>query len=90
MDESRVWDPGEFLIEINAVTQYDIRQGVVASADNEDNTDLERTDLDTHENMVVLGRNFCVVNNSGKLPEVHPFSPEYESLKNPIVNPSMQ
>ena len=36
--------------------------------------------------MVVLGRNCHVVNYSGKIEDVHPFSPEYQSLQVPIVD----
>ena len=47
-------------------------------------------DLDTHSNVVAFGRNCYVVNNSGKVAEFHPFSPEYEALKVPIVDVIMQ
>ena len=90
LDESRVCDLGKVLIEINSVTKHDMRQCVVASSDNEDRTYLERKDLDTHTNMVVLGINYYVVNNLGKVAEVRLFSPEYEALKFPIVNAVMQ
>ena len=36
--------------------------------------------------MVVLGRYCYVVNYSGKTAEVHPFSPDYETLQVPIVD----
>ena len=65
-------------------------QGIVASTEHENSTYFERTDLDTHANMVVLGRNCHVVNYSGKTAEVHPFSPEYESLQVPIVHAIIQ
>ena len=90
-DESRVQDPGkDTIIDIDAVTKSAIRQGIVASAENDDSTYFERTDLDTHANMVVLGRNCHVVNYLGKTAEVHPFSPEYEALQVPIVDAVIQ
>ena len=65
-------------------------QGIVASTENEDSTCFERMDLDTHANMVVLGRNCHVVNYSGKTAEVRPFSPDYEALQVPIVDSVVQ
>ena len=63
------------MIEIDAVTKNAMNQGVVSSADENDSTDLERTDLDSHEKMVVLGRNCYIVNRSRRIAEVHPYSP---------------
>ena len=65
-------------------------QGIVASEENEDSTYFERTDLDIHANMVVLGRNCHVVNYQEKTVEVHPFSPDYEVLQVPIVEAVIQ
>ena len=90
-DESRVWGPGEdSIIGIDAVRKSSMCQGIVASTENENITYFERMDLDTHANMVVLGRNCHVVNYSGKTAEVHPFSPEYEALQVPIVHAVIQ
>ena len=61
-DESRVWDPGEdAIVDIDDVTRSSVCQGIVASAKNEDSTYFESMDLDTHPNLVVLGRNCHVV-----------------------------
>ena len=43
VDESRLWDP--WVIEIDLVTKNSTNQGIVESADNNDSTDLEITDL---------------------------------------------
>ena len=40
--------------------------------------------------MVVLGRNCYLLNNSGKVAEVHPIIPEHEALKVPTVDSVMQ
>ena len=41
--------------------------------------------------MLVLARNYCIVNYSRKTAEVQPFSPEHKSLVEvPIVNSVMQ
>ena len=57
-DGSRVWDPGENnIIEIDDVTRSSTCQDIVASTEDEDSTYFERTGLDPHANMVVLGKN---------------------------------
>ena len=40
-----------------------------------------RTELDSHENMVVVGRHAYILKSSGRTAQVCPFTPEYESLK---------
>ena len=40
-----------------------------------------RIELDPHANMVVLGRHAYIMNLSGRIAQVSPFTPEYESLK---------
>ena len=46
---------------------------------------LSRTDLDSHADMVVVGKNPAITNDAGR--KVSPFTPDYESLsKMPIVD----
>ena len=46
-----------------------------------------RTELDSHANMVVFGRNSIVIAESGRYAEVNPFTPDLDSLKRvPIVD----
>ena len=40
-----------------------------------------RTELDSHANMVALGRHAYIMNSSGRTAQFSPFTPEYESLK---------
>ena len=40
-----------------------------------------RTELDSHVNMVVVGKNCYVIDLTGETMDVCPFTPEYESLK---------
>ena len=48
---------------------------------------ISRTELDSHANMVVLGRHSLVVANTGKTAQVSPFTPDYKSMENvPIVD----
>ena len=37
-------------------------------------------DLDTHMNVLALGRNCNIINYSGNTAEVQPFSPEHKEL----------
>ena len=63
-----------------------MRQGIVASVEDNSSAYFERMNLETHANMVVLRRNCYIANHSGNTVEAHPFSLEYESLKVPIVD----
>ena len=67
-----------------------MRQGIVASEEDNDMTYFEITDLDTHANMAVPGRKCYIVNHPGKIVVVHPFSSECEVLKVPIVDAVMK
>ena len=39
-----------------------------------------RKELESHVNMVVVGRHAYILNSSGRTAQVSPFTPEYESL----------
>ena len=48
---------------------------------------LSRTDLDSHANIVIVGKHAAIKNGAGRRAEVIPFTPDYESLsKVPIVD----
>ena len=50
-------------------------------------TDIEsRTDLDSHANMPVVGRNTYIFRYTGKTASVSAFSPDYDPLKTKIVD----
>ena len=52
-----------------------------------DGDNLSRTDLDSHANMVVVGKHAAIINDTCRRAEVSPFTPDYESLsKMPIVD----
>jgi len=50
-----------------------------------DNT-TNRTELDSHANMVVLGAPSTVLNTTGKTVSVNPFSPDFSPLEVPLVD----
>ena len=81
----------------NAYISYVIAQSklTVSMIDGEDDNNGDhkivdsnsRTDLDSHANMVVLGRHARVIAYTGKTAQVSPFTPEYKSLEDvPIVD----
>ena len=46
-----------------------------------------RTELDSHANMVAVGRHAYILNSSGRTAQIIPFTPEYELLKEvPIID----
>jgi hypothetical protein len=98
-ENSRRWDPGETNPEeTNPGNSGEVKPNrhlavlvstamISAAIDNEDDDGCSRTDLDSHANMVVVGRHALIVSTSGKTAEVSPFTPDYEALqKVPIVD----
>ena len=43
-------------------------------------TQESRTELDTHANMVVIGRNSQAISWPGQTVQVNPFTPDYKAL----------
>ena len=52
--------------------------------------ELSRTELDSHANMPVVGRNSYVISNSGKTADVNAFTPDHAPLTIPIVDAAIQ
>ena len=48
------------------------------------------TELDSHANMPVAGKEALFVEHSGKTVEVSPFTPDYKPIKVGVVNPVVQ
>ena len=64
---------------------------IVASMEVDIETDGQsRTELDSHANMPVVGREALVVEQSGKTVEVSPFTPDYKPIKVEVVNAIIQ
>lgn len=58
--------------------------------DDENDGHVTRTDLDSHANMVVVGRHCAIIEHTGKFASVSPFTPDYEALsKVPIVDAAL-
>jgi len=52
--------------------------------------DDPRTELNSHANMPVLGKNCLILSDTGKLVDVNPFTPDYESMTVQIVDAAIQ
>ena len=64
---------------------------IVASMEVDVETDGEsRTEVDSHANMPVVGREALVVEQSGKTVEVSPFTPDYKPIKVEVVDAVIQ
>ena len=64
---------------------------IVASMEVDIETDEQsRTELDSHANMPVVGREALVVEQSGRTVEVSPFTPDYKPIKVEVVNAIIQ
>ena len=52
---------------------------------------ISRTYLDSHESMVVVGRNVKIISDTCRAEEVSPFTPDYESiLQIPVVDTAIR
>jgi hypothetical protein len=96
--DNRTWDPGRvqddqenelFKIKMPDSAYSLLRPAVVSSLDVSEENDMEessRTELDSHANMPVVGRNAYIISDTGRLADVNPFTPDYDSMTIPIVD----
>ena len=83
--------PDEPIDRGKEVRSTHINHKIVASMEVDVETDGEsRTELDSHANMPVVGREALVVEQSGKTVEVSPFTPDYKPIKVEVVNAMIQ
>ena len=71
---------------------YSENYNIIPSMDSNNNnlelnaSQMSRTDLESHVNVVVLGNNCAIIKRTGRHSGAEPFAPDYESLhKVPIV-----
>ena len=57
---------------------------------NNDRQDGSRTELDSHVNMPVVGKNVYILAKMGKTVEVNPFTPDYEAMEAELVDAAVQ
>jgi hypothetical protein len=93
------WNPGRvqedkesklFKMNVPDLTYMLIRNAMVSALDvSEENDGMEessRTELDFHANMPVVGRNAYIISDTGRVADVNPFTPDYDSKMIPIVD----
>jgi hypothetical protein len=102
--ENRTWDPGgvqEDQEERNQLFKINVPKHIyslmsmatVLAADVfEENGDEEelRTELDSHANRPVAGRNAYIISDKGRLADVNPFTPDYNSMLMSIVDAAVR
>ena len=49
-----------------------------------------RTELDSHANMPVVGRNAYIISDTGRIADVNPFTPDYDSMQISIVDAAIR
>ena len=49
-----------------------------------------RTELESHANMPAVGRHVYVISDTGKIADVNPFTPDYNSMQVHIVDAAVQ
>ena len=83
--------PDEPIDRGKEVRSTHIYHKIVASMEVDVEADGEsRTEVDSHANMPVVGRDALVVEQSGKTVEVSPFTPDYKPIKVAVVNALIQ
>ena len=86
-DENPFWDPGGPSLRPNQHLCRIIISAITAMDTETDESPFSRSELDLHANMVVVGNNSFVIEDTGKKADVNPFSPDFDALtKVPIVH----
>ena len=86
-----VLQPDEPIDRGKEIRSSHIYHKIVASMEVDIETDGQsRTELDSHANMPVVGKEALVVEQSGKTVEVSPFTPDYKPIKVEVVNAIIQ
>ena len=61
---------------------------------SEEATDMDeeesRTELDSHANMPVVGRNAYIISDTGRIADVNPFTPDYASMRISIIDAAVR
>ena len=99
-DSTTTWDPGVAHIS-NFHSARDVDSNVASAAthgddsdetmdDNETSFDGPRTDLDSHANMPVVGRNSYVIERLERTVDVKPFSNDYKAMTAELVHAAVR
>ena len=101
--ENRTWHPGRvqdhkgrnklFKINVPKHIYSLISTRMVLAIDVSEENDMEeesRTELDSHANMPVVGRNAYIISDTGRIANVNPFTPDYDSIRISIVDAAVR
>ena len=84
----------ELPVKINMTSKFYnlLLTALIADVDatDDDCDEITRTELDSHANMPVVGRNSYVISDTGRIAEVNPFTPDYNSMQVHIVDAAIQ
>ena len=85
MDENKVWKPREAThLESNKI--YSIIMGEIM----EDMDESSRTELESHANMPVIGKNAYILSKIGEGVDVAPFTPDYKPIRVELVDAALK
>ena len=97
-DSNKTWDPGEDSSNIPITNNHvyavlsitmSMANANVSLANGVEQGDVDkdlRTELDSHSNMPVVGRNCYILSRPGKSVDVSPFTPDYEPITVELVD----
>jgi hypothetical protein len=93
--ESREEDKRIKLCKIKVPIQIFTYLATVADVEVDDGDGMNdeedsRTELDSHANMPVVGRHAYIISDTGRVADVSPFTPDYESMQLRIVDAAVQ
>ena len=90
-DETQVWDPGVWNREPSSYLKSrifsEMNKAIISDTsrvEDEDSDDAmeheeSRMELDSHANMVVVGKSAYIISDTGETVDVQPFTSEYEA-----------
>lgn len=83
----QIFDPGGVGLPRRPIRISDSTYSLISTAiqEQENTEETTRTDLDSHANMPVVGRNVYILSDTGETALVAPYSPDYEPKELPIV-----
>ena len=58
--------------------------------DSHESVSDSRTELDSHANMPVVGRNSYILSETGNIADVKAFSPDFQTMQIPIVDAAVR
>ena len=78
MDNNSKSTVNNYLVKLISVLVSNIAVGCsIQSVNNK----ISRTELDSHANMPVMGRDALVVSDTGRVMEVNPFTPDNDAIR---------